>query len=221
MIDSDNHETETATEAKVEAKANGRGKERGIFKRGSTFWIVYYANGRRYRESSHSAKVSDAKCLLKKRNAEVASGRPVAPQAEKTTLAHLTAMLLDDYRANSRRSLDRAEDAVTRLHGFFGEDQRVIGITTDLITSYQARRQQEKYKGKPVAAATINYEVAMLRRAFRLGVRAGKVNVRPEFPMLNVDNARKGFFEPDQYRAVLDRLLHYLRPVAQAAYITG
>lgn len=220
-----NTETETATEATeanvTEANARNIPGLGSIFKRGNTFWIVYHANGKRIRESSHSSRDKVAVGLLNKRHGDAAQGRQTAPVIEKTTLKSLTAMLLDDYRANSRRSLDRAEDAVTHLHGFFGEDRRAISITTDAIVAYQAKRRRETWKKRPVAAATINYEVAMLRRAFRLGVRAGKVNVRPEFPMLNVDNARKGFFEPDQYRAVLDQLAHYLRPVAQAAYITG
>jgi integrase len=39
--------------------------------------------------------------------------------------------------------------------------------------------------------------------------------------MLHVDNARTGFFEPEQYRAVRDHLPAYLKPVAIVAYITG
>jgi integrase len=39
--------------------------------------------------------------------------------------------------------------------------------------------------------------------------------------MLHVDNARQGFFEPEQYRAVLSHLPDYLKPVATVAYITG
>lgn len=61
----------------------------------------------------------------------------------------------------------------------------------------------------------------MLRRAFRLAARAGKVAFRPEFEMLHVENARKGFFEADQSRAVVEHLPDYLKPVATAAYITG
>jgi hypothetical protein len=71
------------------------------------------------------------------------------------------------------------------------------------------------------AASTINYELAMLRRSFRLAVRAGKVGMRPEFSMLHVDNARKGFFEAREYAAVQNLLPNYLKPVAQIAYITG
>jgi integrase len=130
-------------------------------------------------------------------------------------------MLLDDYRAHGRRSLDRAEDAVARVHEFSGKDARAISISADRITSYRAHRQQQTYKGKPVANATINYELAMLRRAFRLAARAGRVAVRPEFEMLRVDNPRVGFLEPDQFAAVVDQLADYLKPVAQTAYITG
>jgi integrase len=39
--------------------------------------------------------------------------------------------------------------------------------------------------------------------------------------MLHVSNARKGFFERDQYEAVLRHLPDYLEPVATVAYITG
>jgi integrase len=39
--------------------------------------------------------------------------------------------------------------------------------------------------------------------------------------MLHVENARKRFFEPAQYRAVVNHLPDYLRPVASVAYITG
>ncbi len=192
-----------------------------IFQRGSTYWVQYYIHAKRYRESSESTNRADASRLLKKRIGDAANGRPVAPQVEKTKLSDITKMLLADYKANGRRSLDRAEDAVTHLHDFFGPDARVIDITSDRVTAYQVQRQQEKHKEKPVANATINYELAMLRRSFRLGARAGKVAVRPEVQMLHVENARQGFFEVDQYRAVVGHLADYLKPVAQVAYITG
>jgi integrase len=39
--------------------------------------------------------------------------------------------------------------------------------------------------------------------------------------MLQEQNRRKGFFEPDQYRRVLKALPDYLQPVITTAYITG
>jgi len=187
----------------------------------ANWWIQFSTGGKRHRETSGSINRTDAVRLLKQRIGEVQAGKPVGSQIEKTALSDLTTMLIDDYRAHGRRSIDRAEDAVERLHQFFGKDARAIGITADRITAYRAHRQQQTYKGKPVANATINYELAMLRRAFRLAARAGRVAARPEFEMLHVDNARVGFFEADQFAAVVDQLPDYLKPVAQTAYITG
>jgi integrase len=183
---------------------------------GGIWWCQYYVRGRRVRESSHSARLADAEKLLKLRHAEAASGKPVGSQTERTALRDLIEMLLNDYRANGRRSADRAEQACAHLRRFFGEDAKARDITADRITTYQANRLEAG-----AAVSTVNYECACLRRSFRLAVRAGKVAIRPEFDMLHVDNARQGFFEPEQYRAVLGFLPDYLKPVAIAAYITG
>ncbi len=201
-----------------------------VYQRGPVQWICYSIRGTRYRESvdealrvvaPHHASHGEAVKLLKARIADSQNGRPVGPQVERTTLKDLCRMLENDYCANERKSIDRVKDAISHLFEFFGESARVVEITPDRITEYQADRRTRCYKGRPVANATINYEVAMLRRAFRLAARAGKVAFRPEITMLHVENTRKGFFEPDQYRAVLNRLPDYLKPVATMAYITG
>jgi integrase len=167
-------------------------------------------------------KEADAIRLLKRRIAEAQQpGRPIGAQVEKTTLGNLTEILLNDYRANARRSIDRLEDAIIHLKEFFGPDRRATDLTADRIVAYQAYRQEQRHKGRSVANATINYELAMLRRAFRLAARARKVAFRPEFEMLHVKNARQGFFEANQYRAVVEHLPDYLKPVAAIAYASG
>jgi integrase len=183
---------------------------------GDTWWISYYVHGKRHRESSGSTNRADAVRLLKRRLGESAAGKPVGNQVERTRLKDLTEMVVADYRANGRRSIDRVEQAIAHLHRFFGDDCKARDLTTDRITGYQAARLEDRAK-----PSTVNYEVAMLRRGFRLATRAGKISQRPEIDMLHVENARKGFFEPDQYRAVLTHLPDYLQPVAAVAYITG
>jgi len=103
-----------------------------------------------------------------------------------------------------------------RANAFFCGERKVRDITSDRITEYAAVRLKGGAK-----ASTANYEMAMLRRGFRLGARAGKVGMRPEISMLHVNNARQGFFEPDQYRAVLKSLAEYLKPVIMVGYLTG
>jgi integrase len=91
-----------------------------------------------------------------------------------------------------------------------------IEITKDRITAYIAHRQEAG-----AAGATINRELAALKRAFSLAEDAGRVAQRPRFALLHEDNARAGFFEPEQFAALLNALPGYLKPVAQTAYITG
>jgi integrase len=181
----------------------------------ATWWIQYSVRGRRYRESAGSINRADAIKLLKRRIGEAGQGRTIGPQAEKTTFAHLAQMLIDDYRANGRKSLKRINAALGHLRGFFG-DAFALDITNDRIASYVAYRQGEK-----AAAATINRELAALKRAFALAEETRKVLSRPRVSMLREDNRRKGFFEADEYRAVLGNLREELKPVIQTAYITG
>lgn len=46
-----------------------------IYKRGNTYWIKYYRQGKPYRESTKSEKEADAQRLLKKREGEIADGK--------------------------------------------------------------------------------------------------------------------------------------------------
>jgi integrase len=134
---------------------------------------------------------------------------------ERTTFEDLTAMLLDEYRANGRRSTDRVQRSVSHLRGTFAL-ARAVEITTDQISRYVTKRQ-----GEGAANATINRELAALKRMFRLGERAGKVGLRPYVPMLREDNTRTGFFEEREFRAIPKNLPEELRPVFEVAYITG
>lgn len=154
--------------------------------------------------------------LLKQRIGDVQAGKPVGPEVERTTLAHLLNMVEADYKANARRSLQRMQFATPHLRNFLGDNRKARDITSDALTAYAAHRLDEKSK-----PSTVNYELAVLRRGFKLAKRAGKVASCPEVPMLHVDNARKGFFERDQYDAMLRHLPEFLRPVAAVAYISG
>ena len=190
-------------------------KRTGEQKKTSTWWIQYFVRGKRYRESSGSSTRADAVNLLKQRVGQAAQGRIVAPRAEKTTFEQLAQMLIDDYEANERKSRKRIRFSLAHLREFFGQ-ALAIEITSDRVTSYVTYRQREG-----AAAATINRELAALKRALSLGEKAGKVIQRPAITKLRENNRRKGFFEPDQYRSLLQYLPEELKPVIQSAYITG
>jgi integrase len=198
-------------------------RKTGEKRRYKTWWLYYYVHGKLHRESAGTSNRNEAVRMLKSRLADVAQGKPVGTALERTTFDHLAEMLINDYRANSRRSLkriagkdgDAKSGALKHLRDFL-QDHRAIDITTDRITAYVAYRQQQE-----AAPATINRELSALKRAFRLAVRAGKASATPYIAKLQENNVRKGFFERDQFEAVLRELPDYLRAAMEVAYITG
>jgi len=126
----------------------------------------------------------------------------------------LARILVQDCQANGRRSPERIRGSLRHLRGFF-RDHLAVDITSERVTRYITWRQKDG-----AAPATINRELAALKRAFRLAARAGKVALRPEITLLRENNRRKGFFEPNQYTSLLQHLPDYLKPVIQTAYIT-
>lgn len=187
----------------------------GTYQRGGVWWIRYSYRGRKMRESSGSVKEAAAIRLLKKRLGEMGSGRLVGPDVERTTFEDLKQMLLDDYETNGRRSVARAKASLAQLEQVF-KLNRALDITPDRLVAYVKRRQDDGVK-----PATIRNELSALKRAFNLGIRAGRVAFRPVFPVISVRNARSGFFEHADFRAVQARLDPDLQPLAEFLYLTG
>jgi site-specific recombinase XerD len=77
---------------------------------------------------------------------------------------------------------------------------KAIEVTSDHVARYVDGRQQEG-----ASNATINREVAALKRMFRLGQQStpAKVIRMPYFPHLRENNVRKGFLEDSQYLALV------------------
>ena len=166
-------------------------------------------------ESSHGDNRRLAEKLLRKRLGEVGLGKLIALDVERTSFEDLAKMLVADYQANGRKSLKRAQISLGHLRETFGSS-RALSITTDKINAYIAERL--KAKAKP---ATVACELAALKRIFTLGLQAGKIAQRPHIPSIHVNNARAGFFEEPEFRAVLPHLPHYLRPLMTFCYLTG
>ncbi|MFN2447409.1 MAG: hypothetical protein ABR606_17715, partial [Vicinamibacterales bacterium] len=72
-----------------------------------------------------------------------------------------------------------------------------------------------------VSNAEINRELTALKRMFNLAIQAGKLIQKPHIPFLKEHNVRVGFFERDQFLAVLAHLPEPVRPAATFAHITG
>ena len=182
------------------------------------FWMKYSRYGKAYRESTRTTDKTKAQKMLKTRLAEITTGQFVGPKAERIKVEELAEDFLREYRINGRKSLD---DASTRwglhLKPMF-EGMRAIDVTSDHVSRYIDLRQKEN-----ASNATINREVAALKRMFRLGQRSTppKVTRMPYFPNLKENNVRKGFLEDSHYRALVEGAELWFRTLVECGRTFG
>jgi len=186
-----------------------------IYRRGKVWWMKYYVGGRCVRTSTGCTERADAKRCLQQQQGDIAQGRQVAPDPHRVTFDDLCELLLNDYRNNERKSMERAEASIKRLRSSFG-GMKALAITPDRVQAYIAARLRAGAK-----PATIQKERAALVRMFTLAVSTGRIALRPTFPTIEVRNTRTGFFEEAELRRVLAYLPAYIVPVVLFAYFTG
>ncbi len=207
-------------EAEQEQQRNARPRGTGsLYERGGVWYLRYFKNGKRFRESAHTSDRRKAERLLQRRLAQIATGTFEGTRAERTKVGELADDFLRDYRINGRKSLDDVEARWTlHLKPFFAH-YRASEVSTEFIKRYVDERQQQG-----AANATINRELAALKRMFRLGYQANKVHRVPVFPKLAERNVRTGFVEDTNYArlaAACGKVGLWLRAMLEVGYTYG
>ena len=183
-----------------------------------TWWIKYRKNGQVFRESSESDRYADAERLLKRRVSEIVTGKFAGLEPERIRMADLFADVVEDYRQSAKDSLpDLTSRLKNHLSPFFA-DIRAADFTTQLVKRYITQRQVSGAKN-----ATINRELAIVRRAFNLaaGWDPPKVGRVPTIKLLEEHNVRTGFLDYEQYRTLRNELPPQIRPLFVVAYHVG
>ncbi len=195
----------------------------GVLHETGIWWLDYSLRGQRHQESSHTTRKKDAQRLLRERMADREAGRLVGPSPDRVTFQDLRTLVERQYELDGRRSLERIQIAFDHLATCFGtkdetgdHSDRVVDITPARADAYTARRLE-----KGAARATVNRELAALRRGFRLAVEKGLLAIMPRFKIPKEDNARTGYFEAEDLRALLAELPAYLRGPVQFMALTG
>jgi hypothetical protein len=171
-----------------------RGEGR-VFRRGGIFWIAYYCRldgeVREVRESAHTDDEEEAWKILNQRAGKARDAKAdFDPRAERVTFDDLAAAVRD-YKINGLRSVQQAERNVRRLRRFFG-GRRALDIDSDQVEAYKDQRLEAGAK-----PATINRELAALKRMFSLAVKGRRgFHYRPYIALLDEDNAAKASLNP-------------------------
>jgi len=192
-----------------------RNRRTGRRKTMNTSWIEFHHKGKQIRKASGSSRRSVAMKMLREHLDASTSGKLVVGRGERFRFDDLAELLRRNYRLNKRRSLDRADRAIHHLKSHFG-NHRALDILDHELDAYVDHRLAIDR----AANASVNYEIAMLKRMYRL---AGNIlgGYRPEFPTIRVSNTRTGFFEEPDFHALLEKLNPWVQPPVQFAYLTG
>jgi len=166
----------------------------------------------------HDERAQD---LLTQRLSEVGKGEWIEPDRHAATVEGLFVAMENKYRADHKLK-ESAKTPSTRRWRHLKKSFAHLPaakLTTDGLTRYVLLRQKEGAKN-----ATINRELASLRRAFNLARRSTppKVRVVPYFPMLKEQNTRTGFVEEKDYAQLTAGATElWLRTLLELAYTYG
>jgi integrase len=136
------------------------------------------------------------------------------------TIGELLSDYLKDLKQNGRKSVYVVEKVIGKIQRAreFPPSRKVATLTTQDFKTYRDREIAAGF-----TQATVNFRVALIRAAMNLETkqtpsRIGKV---PYIPIVQVDNAREGFLEYEDYPTVLDMLPRSLKALFVIAFHSG
>lgn len=197
-------------------------------KKGSPYLYIRWKVGSKACErSTHSTSREVAQKQLEKVQTQIEDGTHVSAGAKRVTFEKLMELVVSDYLDNNTSLVKKLVDgkvvlsgscwsSVQRLKTFFG-GMRALAINKAKITEYSNVQREAGY-----AKATIGNDIRILKRAFTLATpELLPRSARPNYTVSDPRNARQGFFEEDDFRAMQAELPEPLRPVMEFGYLTG
>jgi integrase len=190
----------------------------GLVKRGTTWWMSFMYQGQQVRRSTGTSDKRLAEAILGQVKVQIIEGRFFEkPEAQQRTLTELLDRYLNEHaarRANYRRELT----SVKTLKAFFGAPT-LDHVTPKRIVAYKNQRYIDGVK-----PATINRELATLKKAFNLAWREWEWctdNPVCRVSMEREDNTRDRWLTVDEETRLLHAASPWLRELMLFAIHSG
>lgn len=189
-----------------------------------TFYIDFMVNGQRmFEEAGRTKKL--ALSALNKRKTEVAENRffPEKRKENRISFQELATWYLNLSEVKAKKSYYRDKVSIKILTKFF-KDKRVTSIKKSDIENYRAKRKTENsYRKNPVAIASINKELACLKRMFSLAVQDEKVEKNPVklVKLEKENNERDRVLTKEEHERLLSVAAPHLKNILVAGYHTA
>lgn len=186
-----------------------------VRKRGKKYFLDYYAQGRRFRQTfgENKAKAEDEAAM---RRAEILQGRSHLPPGLDLTFEAFSREYMEKYSKGRKRAWQRDEVSLKKLNPFFGS--YLLGqIKPFLIQSYIAKRQET------VKDSTINRELALMKSVYSKAIDEGLAVANPvkKVKLLREEKPPIHVLTREEVQRLLDACTDYFRPFILIAYKTG
>ncbi len=174
-----------------------------LFLRNSVWWFAIGLGGRKYRFSTklrggvEGKPPREVELWRARKLAELGQTGAAGLRAEVVTVGDILDMLWVRYEAEGRTSsLRTGKSRVAAVRAGLGT-WKALELKADRILEWAVSRRKAG-----AAIATVNFELALLARAYRVAQDSGRIVVAPKVPRLPGANIRRGHV-PD---AILDKI---------------
>lgn len=197
--------------------------ERGLYKRGNSWYINFFVNGRRHRESVGPNKQL-AREILAKRRVQAKEGLVFDIKKDKVTTFEEMASDFLVYSKNNKRSYLRDTQLIANLKRFFNS-KRLNDISISQIEAYKSQRlgNSEKKFEKTAKPATINRELACLKAMFNWAIKSKKASANPvrDVKFYRENNTIVRYLTAEEMKRLIDSCPVHFKPVVITALTTG
>jgi integrase len=191
----------------------------GLYRREDSkyWWMEYTLDGMPRYESSGTTNKRVAQKILNLRLAAIIEGRFRLPKANSPRLAQFSEEFLNSIRHQNTRK--RYASSVASLRKHFG-DTKLTEINAERIDEFKDSRLSSK-----VRSATVNRDLAVLRRMLRIAERKRLITSTPfrEVEMLEERKARRQphILTFDEEKRLLEKAAEHIRVLAILILETG
>jgi integrase len=189
-----------------------------IYKRGKVYWFSFVWNGQRVQQTTKQRNRDAARDIESAYRTKLAKGEvDIIERAPIPAFSVFAKRFGDEMSARHQAKPKTATyyaNGLKKLKAFFG-DLRMDRVTEEQIAAFVAkRRAMKKTNGKPLAIASVNRELEVLRRMLRLAQEWGVIDRVPKISRMPGEVQRERVLDHGEEQAYLAVTKQPLRGVA-------
>lgn len=197
-----------------------------IYKRGGVYWYEFVFDGTRHRGSAQTSSQKVARQREASERLKLASGKAgIEDPADIPTLKNFSAEFMGQIsveRAAKPRTITFYQEKIDRLLESSLAGLRLDQIDESKIDAYKrARISARSRHGKPMSPASVNRELATLRRLLRMAQEWKRIKAVPRIRLLEGETAREFVLSRDDEKRYLDALPAEMRRLCTLLIETG